>query len=378
MAKTKTFLKLREQYESIGLHRNPFFQNPLTETELHLWIGRDDEINKVVNKVGEERNVFICGLKGIGKTTMLNYFKNIAKKDKILVTSVYKCGTEERKFFLALLKNLLNDNKILDTENRQSKRLQDMASKVERYEKAPATYSTSTIIEDIYEAIRYYQKSEEFKDFPLMVFVDEFQTVLKSHNTFISILCNMMFERNFIFVCAGLPTYYKDLNRNNEPLDDRFDYTLSLRPLTVKETKDLITVRLKDVLIRKNTKLPFVLCDDDYEKINECSEGNPRTINTISEALLEDYLLKGKINVAKIANKLNLTIEQKLLDKFHPKTQEIFLLMRKNKKPIMLCDLSHMSGYPRTTVHHHLNVLRQHGLIESEGNTINTRYEITI
>lgn len=377
MTKTKTFLKLRGQYESIGLHRNPFFQNPLTETELHLWIGREDEIDQVVNKVGEERNVFICGLKGIGKTTMLNYFKKIAKKDRILVSSVYKCGTEERKFFLSLLKNLLNENKATDTESRQNKRIYDMASKVERYEKAPATYSTSTIIDDIYETIKYYKQSNEFKDFPLIVFVDEFQTVLKSHSTFISILCNMMFERDILFICAGLPTYYNDLNKSNESLDDRFDYTLSLRPLTVKETKDLILVRLKDVLIRKNTKLPFALSDTDYEKINECSEGNPRVINTLCEAVLEEYLVKRKINVAKIANRLDLTIEQKVLDKFHPKTQEIFLLLKKQEKPTMLCDLSHLSGYPRTTVHHHLNVLKRHGLVESEGKTTSTRYEIT-
>ncbi|GAH75586.1 unnamed protein product, partial [marine sediment metagenome] len=214
--KRRRILDSDKKLQKIGLKHNPFHEKPLTEDEIHLVAGRKDELNELIEAIGERRNILITGAKGIGKTTVLSYLIANAKKENITITYLETPPLSERRFFLNILLGMLDkkNNKIPKNYD-----LEKVYNRIDKYKNNPAHYPSYEILEDI---IHYAEKYYKRVDFPIIVFIDEFHKIMLAPGLqgfeLIIKLNQTMFDEKFVFVCASLIT--QTLNRYSNPSKD--------------------------------------------------------------------------------------------------------------------------------------------------------------
>lgn len=361
-------LEAGKTFQQLGLEYNPFRDEPLTENEIHLLAGRQSELNEMIQIIGERRNILITGVKGIGKTTVLHYLKGQAKKENIIVAWLDAPSLSERQFFLNVLLSIFEQNNKID-ENCDSYK-----EKIYKYEKSPAQYPTRKIINDITFITEKYKRA----DYPLLVFVDEFHRLMLSSNYssygLIVNLCNTMFNKKFVFVCASLiSTAEREYdNPSKGALMDRFTAVLSLKPFELNDTIQLINKRIESVKI-SNFSIPNATIAAIYEH----SEGTPREIISICDSLLRQALHNKELTpniVKKTVTSLGLDPAQKLTTQLKQNAQRIYKKILEIKKPTSPTELGMLLELPTSTICYNLKTLQAEGLVKRIGSGSHTKY----
>ena len=379
--KTQSILNYGERYETIGLKNNPFTPKPLDEEQLSLFVGREKQIERATTAIAKKKNIIISGWKGMGKTSALNYLKAKVQKENIMTTALI--GTsDERPFFLNMLSGIFRENQITTDD----KIIDIMKKNLREYWRSPAAYPTDLIINDILEIVENYRTV----NFPLVVLVDEIQKLAlpKAKHNLQTTLCDFMFKPNFIFVCAGMTSFFKMMDEPDAALADRFtpEGDIILTPFKYEETQTLIQKRLQSARItqpkQSNTKiLTNNFSDENIKLIHKYSQGNPRHIVNLCEMLIDHQIDKTpqkteKKTIQKCAERLNLLFSQRTLGQLSEETQEIFRAIADfgSGSPTTL---SKALGRPATTIQYHLNILKQAGLILAKGRAPVTKYYIS-
>jgi type II secretory pathway predicted ATPase ExeA len=367
-----SILEFEKKYKKAGLEYNPFTPDPLIEDNLSLFVGREKELERATNAIAKRKNVIISGWKGMGKTSFLSYLKAKVKSEKIMVSSML-ATSEERPFFLSLLSGIFRENPIF----KEDKVVSLIKENLRTYWKSPVAYPINLILEDILELIEHYR----VVDFPLVVFIDEVQKLAlprAKHDLQVT-LCDLMFKPNFVFVCAGMTSFFKMMEEPDAALADRFtpEGDIVLTPIKEKETKALIQRRLDEVRInQEETIQPF--SSEVISLIHKYSQGNPRHIVNLSELILDSYIDEGEITKETVKNsaaRLNLLFAQRALDQLSEETQEVFRAIA-DLSAGSPTSLSKAIGKPPSTIQYHLNTLKQAGLLVTKGKPPTTKYYI--
>lgn len=377
MGEGRRILDSDKKLQKTGLKYNPFHEKPLTEDEIHLVAGRKDELNELIEAIGERRNILITGAKGIGKTTVLSYLLANAKKENITITYLAEPSLSERRFFLNILLSMLDkkNNKIPKNYD-----LEKVYDKIERYKNNPAHYPSYEILEDIiYYAEKYYKRV----DFPIIVFIDEFHKIMLAPGLqgfeLIIKLNQTMFDEKFVFVCASLITETRNRysNPSKDSLMERFSVKLDLEPLTLKDTKQLIEKRLKYARL-KGSKFSF--SDRTIQEIYEVSK-TPRDTNSICSALVK-HSVYNKITpkiVKRVTTILGLTPAQRLKKMLRPKARIIYDKLLELNTPTSPSQLNKILGIPISTVCYYLKDLEDgNGLITHMGLGTHVKYFVDL
>jgi Cdc6-like AAA superfamily ATPase len=360
----------------VGFKYNPFIPAPLGESNMSLFVGREKEIDRAILAMGNRKNIMISGWKGMGKTSILNYIKATAKSEKILVGYLPFPPTEERPFFLEILSSLLREN----MAHTDDQRIYVIREHINRYYKSPAAYPTNLIIQEIMEAIDCYSQGNE--DFPFVVFIDEAQKMAeqKTRNSLQVTLCDLMFKPNFLFVCAGMTSFFKLSEQPDFAIGDRFhpEGDIILSPFNNNDVKDLIDKRLRLAAINypDNFVNPFV--PGVVARVYEYSEGNPREVISLCGLLFEHYISSGRITeetVEECAAKLNILFTQRVLVQFSEETQKVYKVID-NLKRGSPKSIGMVLGKSPPTIQYHLNILKQAGLVVSKGKAPATTYYV--
>ena len=356
------------KYEKIGLRFNPFLPDPLTEDDVEkLMVGREKELDACYKAIADESNILIYGLKGVGKTTLLNYLKVKSKKQNLLISYLTMPKTL-RKFLISLLLGLIKENP--EPDNMDATTYHKIIRDLDLYSSIPSALPIITLEKYIDKYISMFDY-----DLPIIVFIDEIHSVAegKTDPFYISYLCNFFFEKKFIFVASGLTTFYKSNEPNISALRDRFPDEIPLKPLREEEIKELILKRIESACIEENS---FTLPEEILNLVAEYSYGNPRLavllcrdiINKIAEGNVADKRL-----FTEVAKKHHLLYSQRLLEGLGQKTREIYSLILQYN-PATPTHLSRISGYSPQSIQYHINILHSYGLIEKIGSGRKIKY----
>lgn len=345
-------------YSKFGLSNNPFSVKPLEGQEIDLFFaGRQNEIKRAARAIRRRENVLFHGHIGNGKTTMLRFFEKEAEEQNLLAVRTDAASTE-RKFWVGVLESL--SEKIA---------VEGLNKKVRKYKNAPGLFLSKSVIRDIKLTATKIKK----KDFPLVLFVDEFQLVFGDRDLEAS-LCQEMFNDDFIFVCAGmthvLSTKSALLERFNKPF-------LDLRPLRFQEVEELIIKRLDSVRIKED-KGTHPFSKGAVKFIYQCAdEGNPRAVNSLCSHSLEEALEQNADEideeiVRKCAEKDGMTFEQRLIKSISGggMTEDVFealrVQIREGRVPRNF-EIAKQVCKSESTVTYHLNKLIAAGLVGARG-----------
>ena len=401
-------LKARKNlYRSLDLRGNPFNPGELRGEQLSLLVGRQKEAGAVINALADDANALIYGLKGVGKSTFLNFINATLKNDRIIVTSVEGIP-HERSFFLNILECLLRENMFeaeiqseedqdihldplmplgqwqiirasLDAEKmfgfkshykqkikRKPSLFETLKKKIEKYRRASAVYTTHDIVADIKNLSKTYSH-----DFPIVVCVDNFHKIaaLKSTvMTFQETLAKEMFSQEIKFVVAGTPATFKSIEHGSSLLD-RFPSgaQIALKPLNVENVRLLIQKRIDAYRLSRAEKV-LSFDDEAIDLIAKLSDGYPRRVVDACNACLRFCVEKSKLRVTEeIAHKtlknLGLLIPQKIYSSLSRETRDVYKTLL-SMQPTGPAELANEIGKSKSTIFHHLKILVDAGLVK--------------
>ena len=355
------------KYNKIGLKYNPFLPEPLSERDVDkLMVGRKKEIDECYRAISDRGNILIYGLKGVGKTTLLNFLKNKAKKEGLLVSS-FTMPDSIRKFLLSLLSSMLKENP--EPDNLDATLYYKILKDVEQYSNIPSILPTITLEKYINKYLNMFTIN-----YPVVVLIDEMHSIINRPNiVYISYLCNYLFREDFIFVASGLTTFYKSDGATIGALRDRFSDEIPLKPLDEDEIKQIILKRIEMAWIEENS---FVLPEDILQIIGEYSYGNPRNAILLSRDVIKwiaDGKKVDKNEIKTILGEHSLLYSQKIMRSLSNKTKEIYLSIV-NNKPATPTSLSNITGYSPQLIQYHIGILYSYGLLKRIGSGKRGKY----
>ena len=351
------------KYERVGLKFNPFSKRPLEPHDMRLMVGRKKEARMCFKAIARCENCIIYGLKGIGKTTLINYVRYRCERAGVY-TSFLNMPTSTRKFLISLLIGLIKNKPKKMDATVYHKIIRD----VNKYQNSPTVLS-SFMLE------QYIDKYIDMLDsqYPVVVFIDEIHNIVKKSDAYLSsFLCTYLFKKEFVFIGSGLTTFYKSTDPSTDAMRDRFSQEVTLKPLNEKETRALILKRLKDAWVEENA---FLFPEEILDLVWEYSYGNPRLIITLCGDLV-DVALEDELNensCMEILKKHNLLYSQRLQEGLHGKTKEVYSLILQHN-PITPTQLSELLVCSPQSVQYHLNILYSYGLITKIGMRPRTKY----
>ena len=311
--------KSRPTYEEwmrhVGWSSNPFtlIINP------DLLVGYEKQIAKLKEYIEEGRRlIFLKGLTGSGKTTMLKYIeRTMSDKYKIIFLAkppmkldefvdIFKGAFPVPWFLRPFISNIKNVYQIPDFVNRKMKgrRLVMMFDEIHE---APT---------EILEWIR--------------VFADEINDV--------------------VIILSGLPSFEMILRERLETLEKRISSRIDILSLTKEEIKELIKRRIESV--GGKDMGPF--SDDIIEKIFNRTNGFPRDTLKMCETLVEELIDRGTYeittdmlsSVSSEKKKEKYNISPEFLYNLSPRQQEIIeILGKRDMTPGQISNMIDLKEY---------------------------------
>jgi type II secretory pathway predicted ATPase ExeA len=277
-------------------HTPPYLAGRTTETERFLKLL---DQNIILN------NVALTGLRGVGKTVLLEAFKPLALKKKWLWVGTdfsESAGVSEETLAQRLLTDLsvatsaikiklpLPKTGLLTQLTFDEKTL-DYVTLVEIYKNSAGLVSDriKTILELVWAAVQpigiqgivfAYDEAQTMSDhadkeqYPLSVLLDVFQSIQKK-------------EIPFLMVLAGLPTLFPKLVATRTFSERMFD-VIALDKLDKEDSRQAIVVPIEKA--KKSGKCPITFDDNSVDLIYKTSGGYPYFIQFICKEIFDVFL----------------------------------------------------------------------------------------
>jgi hypothetical protein len=264
----------------------------------------EEQFRRVINQRPVLRNLIITGLRGVGKTVLLESFKPVAKADKWLWTgtdlSESVSLTEDR-----ICRRLVTDLTVLlaPIVVKSSETIPFGFARQAEKKKIPMTFddlwrifeSTPGLTEDkIKSVLRHvrdmlkgsgvtgivfaYDEAQNIsdkakdKEYPLSILLDTFASIQRDHH-----------EVQIIIILTGLPTLFPRLNEARTYSERMFE-VMQLDKLSDADSKDAIK---KPIEISKSD-LSFA--DETVENITRMSGGYPYFIQYICKEVFDAWI----------------------------------------------------------------------------------------
>ena len=264
---------------------NPF--NPQQPAKPHFFVGRDNEVKCFQNFLGQTihnspMNMSITGDRGMGKTSILNKFEEIAKTENSLVIRIsnyegnVKDLIELSEFLVtSIQRELISRNPISKTLNDFGRWLGSFKPTIEM-QGISVTLEKKQIFQDIFRE-RLQEIWEKVKDkySSIVILVDEAESLENMDAlTFLrEVFQRVQSNSNYMIVLAGKFNFPERMSEQFSPLN-RFFPAQRLRRLEEKDVAKYLTNRLSETGININKNAIY--------DILKMSEGHPYVLVCIS------------------------------------------------------------------------------------------------
>ena len=264
---------------------NPF--NPQQPAKPHFFVGRDNELKIFQNFLGQTihgspMNMSITGDRGMGKTSILNKFEEIAKNEGALVIRIsnYEVNINniiELSEFLvtSIQRELISRNPI-------SKTLSDFGSWLSSFKPTIELKGISVAIEKkqiaqdiLRERLQEIWRNIKDKYSAIVILADEAESLEDiGALTFLrEVFQRVQSDSNYMIVLAGKFNFPERMSEQFSPLN-RFFPAQRLRRLEVKEVSVYLENRLKETGI--------TISKSATHEIFRLSEGHPYVLVCVS------------------------------------------------------------------------------------------------
>ena len=281
--------------------------------------GRDEEIENITNMFDAIKHnipvqsVIYSGLRGVGKTVLINKFLNVAEEKEIFCRHI---EVEERKDFIpqiaacaqAFLRKVSTKEKF---KNLIQKPLEAIKSLVISFDPNDSTFSMSLMEKELYTSNSLTQSLTEVftaigetaykSDTPICFFIDEIQ-YMKSQE--LGSLISALHRTNqlgypVMIIGAGLPKIYKMLSDEKSYSERLFIY---------KEIDSLNHEQAEKAIVEPVKAFGVKYSDEAINKIIDITKGYPYFIQQFCSLLYEN--INGKyVDIDSVASVLDVFFE---------------------------------------------------------------------
>ncbi len=304
--------KIRDWFEKQGWRGNPFVLSVISS----IFVGCEEEKNRLISAIEENHKVtLILGPTGSGKTTALKWLEKRFEKNNKIVKFVSK-PPEDIESLLELFNNIF-------------KPIWPLSIFFPK-------------IKNIHELPDFLNK--KLKSKTLVLLLDE------AHEASINILqwFRVLIDQseNLCIVISALPNFEETLIKKLETFHKRITTKIVLKPLTEKDTEDLILKRIEYAGKGSDVKNPFT--KEAIKIIYEKTGGFPREILRLCDFAVNKAIEKNldKIDAEIFKEKEEEPITQFSLESMPRRQREVLEAIIENKNtPNEILDFIDLSSY---------------------------------
>lgn len=373
-------VQMEEDYSLQGLEMQPFRISPING-ELHYFVGRERELQELLHSISRNRNGFLVGEIGMGKTSLMNVASLCLRakwKERYLV-SMGSYYPSIRKMIISLALDLVRRNRLVDTIDRSKMSdLRKIIVRMTKYAKSPVHYDLLSVEEDLLLL-------RDMLDQDFVFLVDNSHTMTKYDcQANLPFLDNLLFEPEMTWILAAYPGTPNSLERKSPSTYARIGGEINLEPFTRIEQVEIMKSRLKAARRSDSTNShplePFT--EEAVEVIIEYTDGNPRRLMQICEKAIETARQAGRSEVdtsivERVIKQARFSFTWRILRHLTPKQTEVLeTLVRSHDGRASLGEL--VSDLERTkgTISLHMSNLIEKGLVKREGDRFNMSYVV--
>jgi Cdc6-like AAA superfamily ATPase len=370
-------VKMAEDYSSLGLMSQPFKISPISG-ELHYFIGRERELQSLLGCISRNRNSFLIGEIGMGKTSLLNVASLCLRgkwKDKYLVASG-SYYPSIRKMIISLTLDLIRRNHLVDRiERSKMSDLRKVIVRMTKYSKSPVHYDLLSVEEDLIHL-------RDILDQEFVFLVDNAHTMTKYDcQGNLPFLDNLLFEPEMTWILAVYPDTPNSIERISPSTYARLGSEINLDPFTRLEQVEIIKSRLEaarlDSLPKTHPLYPFT--EEAIEVVIEYTDGNGRRLMHICEKSIEMARDIGSRTITtgiveKVIKQARFSFTWRILRHLTPRQIEVLQALVKRNGKASLGELVSDLDRTKGTVSLHMNNLIQKGLVKREGDRLHMSY----
>jgi len=289
--------KIRDWFEKQGWKGNPFVLSVISS----IFVGCEEEKNRLISAIEENHKVtLLLGPTGSGKTTALKWLEKRFEKNNKIVKFVSK-PPEDLNSLIELFNNIFKPIWPLSIFSKKIK-----------------------IIHELPDFL-----NKKLKNKTLVLLLDE------AHEASINILqwLRVLIDQteNLCIVMSALPNFEDVLTKKLETFHKRITTKIVLKPLSEKDTEDLILKRIEYVGKGPHAKNPFT--KDAIKVIYEETGGFPREILRLCDFAINKAIEKNldKIDAEIFREKEKEPIAQFSIDSMPRRQKEVLEAIIENK-----------------------------------------------
>lgn len=373
-------VKMAEDYSGLGLTKQPFRITPISG-ELHYFIGRERELQSLLGCIARNKNSFLIGEIGMGKTSLLNVASLCLKgkwKEQYLVASG-SYYPSIRKMIISLTLDLVRRNHLVDSiERSKMSDLRKIIVRMTKYSKSPVHYDLLSVEEDLLLL-------RDMLDQEFVFLVDNAHTMTKYDcQGNLPFLDNLLFEPEMTWILAGYPETPNRLESASPSTYARIANEINLDPFTRLEQVEIIKSRLEAARIHSppppHPLHPFT--EEAVEVMIEYTDGNARRLMEICEKTTElTRTMGGRFIttgiVEKVIKQARFSFTWRILRHLTPRQIEVLeALVQRHQGRASLGELVSELDRTKGTVSLHMTNLIQKGLVRRQGDRLHMSYVV--
>jgi len=373
-------VQMAADYSAQGLSKQPFRITPISG-ELHYFVGRERELQTLLSSVAKNKNGFLIGEIGMGKTSLMNVASLLLKGkwgDKYMVaTGSYYPSI--RKMIISLTLDLIRRNRLVERVDRS--RMSDLRRVIVRmtkYSKSPVHYDLLSVEEDLLLL-------RDIFDQEFVFLVDNAHTMTRYDcQGNLPFLDNLLFEPEMTWILAGYPETPNNLEKVSLSTYARLGSEINLDPFSRLEQVEIVKSRLEAARLPgfspPHPLHPFT--EEAVEVMIEYTDGNPRRLMEICEKATEmTRSLGGRVvttgTVERVIKECRFSFTWRILRHLTPKQIEVLeALVQRHRGKASLGELVSELDRSKGTISLHMNNLIQKGLVKREGDRFHMSYVV--
>jgi len=373
-------VQMAQDYSSLGLSGQPFRITPISG-ELHYFVGREKELQSLLGSVAKNKNAFLIGETGMGKTSLLNVSSIFLRSkwgDRYLVASG-SYYPSIRKMIISLTLDLIRRNRLVERIDRSKMSdLRKIILRMTRYSKSPVHYDLLSVQDDLLTL-------RDMLDEEFVFLVDNAHTMTRYDcQATLPFLDNLLFEPEITWILATYPETPNELEKISPSTCARFSSEINLDPFSRLEQVEIIKSRLQAMRLStaeaEDPLYPFT--QEAVEVVIEYTDGNARRLMEICEKSVDMArdLASRRITtgiVERVIKQARFSFTWRILRHLTPKQIEVLsALVARHGGRASLSELVSSLDRSKGTISLHMNNLIHKGLVRRVGDRFHMSYVV--
>ncbi len=372
-------VQLAEDYSALGLARQPFQISPISG-ELHYFVGREEELQSLLGCIAKNKNSFLIGEIGMGKTSLLNV-TSLCLRSKWSDRYLVACGSyypSIRKMLISLSIDMIRRNHLVERIDRaKMSALRKIIIRMTKYSKSPVHYDLLSVEEDLLNL-------RDMLDQEFVFLVDNAHTMTKYDcQGNLPFLDNLLFEPEMTWIAAVYPETPNTLEALSPSTYARLGGEVNLDPFTRLEQVEIVKSRLEAARCPDvQDPQPFQpFTEEAVEVVIEYTDGNGRRLMDICEKSTE---LARRLDsrtittgiVEKVIKQARYSFTWRILRHLTPKQTEVLRILVDHDGRASLGELVEDLDRTKGTISLHMGNLIQKGLVRRDGDKHHMQYVV--